>query len=332
MEKKNALRIAVIIISISSCMIVANAIGEHSGSEPLEVLYAQAQGGDSIAQQKHAKLLNDLTVKAEQGDREAQHRLGYYYSFSPQVNGSKVDYVKGAEWFTKSAEQGHAQAQFYLGYFHLGGMGVDKNLSKGLEWFTKSASLGDENTQYLLGMLYLVGDLDRTVNDNAAAFKPVIYEATEQGYKYAQLAVGMFYLMNREDMRNMGDATKGFEWLKKSAEQGNTHSQHIIGMCYEKGVGVAKDIGEANKWYAKAMGRQADGTEEIAETESFKGTTTQEAVEELFPPPATFGDTNTVIEGETQHYYWHYVFVGFFATIAVVGAILAWRCLRRKQT
>ncbi|MCL2103485.1 MAG: sel1 repeat family protein [Kiritimatiellaeota bacterium] len=328
MKANKPLRTAAIILSITSCMIIANATGDYPESEALEVLYAKAQGGDSVAQQKHTKLLSDLTVKAEQGDMDAQYRLGYFYSFAPQLNGSKVDYVKGAEWFAKSAEQGHTQAQFYLGYFHFGGMGVDKNLAKGLEWLTKSASSGDENTQYLLGMLYLIGDVESTGDDNVTTIGQVVGEAIEQGNRYAQLALGVLYLMNREDARNMGDATKGFEWLKKSAEQENAHSQRIIGICYEKGVGVTKDSDEAKKWYAKAKGQQVFATEEIVKTETPRAKKEQEITGKRVPPVIT-ETTDVTTGGKKQSNHWLYVIVGLLATVALGTTI--WKILNRKK-
>ena len=274
--------------------------------------------------------MDKLTIKAKQGNAEAQYRLGSFYLFIPQVDGSKVDFAKVAECFTEAANRGHIQAQYNLGLFYLGGTGVDRDITRGIEWITKSAMQGDDNAQYVLGMLYLRGD--NSDNDEAGAILQVIVDAAGQGNTQAKFVLGLAFLMGSDKLGTERDATAAFEWFRKSAEQGNAHTQRIIGMCYEKGVGVVKDIDEANKWYAKAVGLQTDGTEEIAETESSQGKTAQEPIEELLPPPATFGDTNATIKGETQHYYWHYVLVGFFSTIAIVGTILAWRCLRRKQT
>jgi TPR repeat protein len=55
---------------------------------------------------------------AEQGDAQAQTRLGLWY-FDGQ--GGQPDYAQAAEWFSKAAEQGNAVAQCQLGNLYVTG-------------------------------------------------------------------------------------------------------------------------------------------------------------------------------------------------------------------
>ena len=68
--------------------------------------------------------VEELKEKAEQGDADAQFRLGECYF---NGNDIKQDYKAGANWFTKAAEQEHAGAQYRLGLCYLFGNGVEKN-------------------------------------------------------------------------------------------------------------------------------------------------------------------------------------------------------------
>lgn len=81
--------------------------------------------------------MNELRKSAEQGDAEAQYRLGLAYSMGYGVEKNDVEAVK---WFLKSAEQGNAQAQNILGVCYAIGRGVERNYEVAVRWFLKSAN------------------------------------------------------------------------------------------------------------------------------------------------------------------------------------------------
>ncbi|GHT72265.1 hypothetical protein AGMMS49950_10680 [Endomicrobiia bacterium] len=54
------------------------------------------------------KTIYHLNMKAQQGDDEAQFKLGVIYL---KGDGVKQDYKKAFKWYKKSAEQGNARAQ-----------------------------------------------------------------------------------------------------------------------------------------------------------------------------------------------------------------------------
>ena len=54
-----------------------------------------------------------VMAQAEEGDAEAQYKLGEMYRFGDEV---EQDIEEGIRWFRMAAEQGHAEAQFDLGW------------------------------------------------------------------------------------------------------------------------------------------------------------------------------------------------------------------------
>ena len=95
-----------------------------------------------LASTSFAGELEDLTVKANQGDADAQLNLGNRY-----YNGEGVpqDYKQAVYWYTKAAEQGYASAQFNLGLMYGNGQGVPQDYKQAYIWFSLAAANGEEN-------------------------------------------------------------------------------------------------------------------------------------------------------------------------------------------
>ena len=101
-----------------------------------------------------AEALKFFTEAAEQGDADAQYRLGLLYYYGGEYyhgwyygDIAKQDYTKALRWFTKAAEQGHTGAQYYLGLMHDKGEGVDQNDAEAVRWWRKAAEQGDVITK-----------------------------------------------------------------------------------------------------------------------------------------------------------------------------------------
>ena len=77
---------------------------------------------------------------AEQGDAEAQYKLGIAYSHGQGIPENPVEAVK---WFRRAAEQGHEKAQFSLGFRYNFGQGVDKNEVEAIKWYRRAAEQGN---------------------------------------------------------------------------------------------------------------------------------------------------------------------------------------------
>lgn len=84
---------------------------------------------------------------AEQGNAEAQYRLGYMYHL---CYGFATDYSEAMKWYRKAAEQGYVRAQCNLGLMYHNGNGVAKDLNEAKRWYQKAADQGDGIGKLLL--------------------------------------------------------------------------------------------------------------------------------------------------------------------------------------
>src|SRR3989442_13689308 len=88
----------------------------HTQRSELE-LYLAASKGNKTA-------LNQLRVRAEQGNVDAQFDLGFMYQ---NGDGVPKDSAQAAQWYRKAAEQGMEGAQNNLGLRYRMGNGVRKH-------------------------------------------------------------------------------------------------------------------------------------------------------------------------------------------------------------
>ena len=73
-------------------------------------------------------LMEELIVKAESGDVEAQFDLANEYW-------EKGDYEQAFYWYKKAADQGNADTQFNLGLMYYEGQGVLQDYELAFRWF-----------------------------------------------------------------------------------------------------------------------------------------------------------------------------------------------------
>ena len=96
-----------------------------------------------------------LRTKAEQGDKDAQLKLGVMYAEGEIVS---KDIVEAVKWFRKAAEQGDADAQFNLGLSYDTGDGAPKDSVEAVRWYRKAAEQGKADAQFNLGQAYYYGN------------------------------------------------------------------------------------------------------------------------------------------------------------------------------
>ena len=80
--------------------------------------------------------LDDVKRAAEQGDSEAQYKLGCCYDSG---NGVKIDPQEAMSWWTKAAKQNNPKAQYELGEYYSLGHQVEKDENKAQEYWIKAA-------------------------------------------------------------------------------------------------------------------------------------------------------------------------------------------------
>lgn len=115
----------------------------------------------------------ELRRLAEQGDVEAQKKLGFTYRFGPG------DGAEAVKWYRLAAEQGDAEAQTSLAdMYHLGSV-VPKDYAEAVKWYRLAAEQGHAGAQFVLGGMYEEG---RGVPQDHAEAAKWYRLATEQGY------------------------------------------------------------------------------------------------------------------------------------------------------
>lgn len=97
------------------------------------------------------------------GSHRAQLSLALCFYNGKGVKQSMTDCVR---WLKASSEQGNAEAQWRLGYFMIEGIGITKDIVKGKEWVEKAALQGDEMALEMLAELKK-GENQSTVNNSS---------------------------------------------------------------------------------------------------------------------------------------------------------------------
>ena len=157
-----------------------------------------------------------LTQAAEQGDADAQYKLGMCY-----LSGLGVaqDSAEAAKWLRKAAEQGDAYVQFNLGMCYYNGLGVPQDYAEAAKWWRKAAEQGDADAQSRLGECYHYGE---GVAQDYAEAAYWFHKAAEQGdadgqYRLADLYYYKFYQQD-----------KAVKLYKAAARQGHKEAQKTL--------------------------------------------------------------------------------------------------------
>ncbi len=102
----------------------------------------------------YATALREWRPLAEQGNSEAQFKLGLMYS---KGEGVPQDYAEEVRWYRMAAKQGNASAQLNLGIMYAMGDHVPQDYAEGVRWYRMAAEQGLPEAQYNLGVMYNAG-------------------------------------------------------------------------------------------------------------------------------------------------------------------------------
>jgi TPR repeat protein len=194
-------------------------------------------------QRKLAEDARAFRVRADQGDAEAQFKLGVLYY---QGKGVPQNYSEALRWYQKSADQGYAKAQYNLSDLYYQGKGVQQDYSEAVRWSRKAADQGYARAQAGLASMYYEG---KGVPQDYAESVRWSRKAADQGDAWGQAALASAYYDGRGVPQ---DYTESVRWSRKAAEQGFAIAQYALGFAYYEGKGVAQDYTEAAHWYRKA--------------------------------------------------------------------------------
>lgn len=181
--------------------------------------------------------INELIIKAENGNAELQYQLGEKYKIG---DGTEINYGQAMKWYHLSAKQGLAKAQFQLGLSYQ--YGFESNPTYPISLFSKSDVY---TSDYEVDSNIFSYGQKRGVQDN---FEQAIYWyqlASDQGFAEAQYKLGLFY--NYQVMFQRSH-TKAVKYIQLAAEQGLAKAQDALSLYYESGIGCEKNLDEGRKW------------------------------------------------------------------------------------
>lgn len=236
--------------------------------------------GLNLAIAKHnnnENFLNDLEQAVAQGNSKAGLLIADYYLTLANDNEKMRD---AFNIYKRFAEQGDRDAQTKLGFMFEQGLGVETNIGNANTWYVLAA-LQDQNiAQYLLGRLNQLGKIDNNPNyieakkwyeKSATKFSPAavalgfIYDTVEDNYDlakyYYQVAasqqnpLGSFNLglMYEQGKGLDSDPSVAMKLYLTAANANNAKAMVQLAGLYFSGLGGAHDEQQAIHWYKKAQ-------------------------------------------------------------------------------
>ncbi len=166
--------------------------------------------GVLLSCQKADPNLDEIKLLANQGDLDAQNRLGAAY-----LEGKGVDRntAEAERWFRQAAEKGYAKAQYNLGVLYITGQGVPRNQAEAFQWFSKAARQGLADAQYNLGVMYYQGSgVRQSYADALASYE----RAARKGHALAQYNLGLMYLEGKSAAK---DPVQAYMWISLAAKE-----------------------------------------------------------------------------------------------------------------
>jgi TPR repeat protein len=130
---------------VASCLISLGVSAFQSAvAGPLE------DGRLAYARGDYASALNHWRQAADQGDAEAQTKIGVMYETGVGVT---KDYAEAAKWYRKAADQNDANAEAALGSLIGSGFGVQRDDAEAIKWLRKAAEQGHARAEAIRTVL-----------------------------------------------------------------------------------------------------------------------------------------------------------------------------------
>jgi len=112
------------------------------------------ESNNAFEQRDWPTALKGFKILAEEGNPEAQFKLGYMLR---NGRGVEKDFPASVFWYRKAATAGHVRAQNYLAISLELGRGVEKNLSEASQWYLRAAKQDNLNAMHWIAKAHLDG-------------------------------------------------------------------------------------------------------------------------------------------------------------------------------
>jgi hypothetical protein len=168
-----------------------------------------------LSQFKKAQL-EEIQLKAKDGDAEAQFHLGALYA---NGRGVKFDLDEANHWLKKAADQNEFSAMTLLGWITIQQEDGESG-SRAMEWYQKAAEAGDVDAQCSIGDLHMGGGTG--IEPNAKAMLYWYEQAANQQHPKAQFQLGKILSDGKFVSQNDEAA---FRWLTLAIMNGSEPAQ-----------------------------------------------------------------------------------------------------------
>jgi len=150
---------------------------------------------------------NELIELAEQGNADAQNRVGEMYHFA---EGVKQDYQEAKKWYLKAVANCHPVAPNHLGRIYLHGEGVKYNPQEAMKWYLMSAERNDPAGQWNTAKGYYLGQGVQRDLKKAYLWFGIAAQHPDNGTTPLTLEGRMVADVARENQKTIA------KWLKKA--------------------------------------------------------------------------------------------------------------------
>lgn len=159
----------------------------------------------------YLKELQTVEPKAEQGDAQAENRLGEMYEFGYGVD---RDAAMAYKWYEKAAKQGLVDAEHNIGRCYNFGTGVAQNFAEAERWYREAANQGHTASMFFLGTLYSNHHGQDTSADQDVIAYAWMHNAAELGNVTAK-AIEQRLLMKLDDSQTAAAKALAEKYLDK---------------------------------------------------------------------------------------------------------------------
>jgi len=167
-----------------------------------------------------ATAIGALRRSAEQGNAEAQFRLGVIYG---NGDGVDIDHDAAIEWFNQAARQGHENALITLAWMYANGAGIEVDEDRARELYLLAADHGSAKAQYVVATMYRFAQYGVAKDVEKALH--YYTQAANQGFATAQFALGKLLV---EGKLVAADDVTALQWLTLAHANGSKRAEDYI--------------------------------------------------------------------------------------------------------
>ncbi|MFC5457688.1 tetratricopeptide repeat protein [Prosthecobacter fluviatilis] len=184
--------------------------------------------------------LAQVRALAEQGDAEAQYRMGVCVESG---DGVPKDTGAALQWFRHAAERDHGKSKTRMGMACFTGEGdVPKDLVEAMKWFWLAQGADEASDDWL-------------TKAHDATTPQQHDEAYQRGAEFRPIGPRVPLTQSAPVARSAWKMGMPLAETRLLAEQGDAVAQYQVGECCRVGTGMTANEAEAVEWYRKAADR-----------------------------------------------------------------------------